>query len=276
METGCFDAIGLSRDGIYELGHNERWLALVEQAHAAGYPVVMKPGDQELTAVIAENGLEAWADACFNVSAEQQCEVVRLCWEALMWAWVPADLSARPEVLPRGPAGVERMGWPEAEHALVEQVAQRFDRLIHLIRDRAPNTTIDLECGDTRVMRALLGRHSNLGIMYMCYGEYPRVGDYLDLYYWLAREKLGAGRVVLETDCYYTQENSDIWALRERSMEALYPPAAIQRMVRKHRHMNSLPADEAWAWGINLNFYEPKFEAICRQGVRESSDPEQV
>lgn len=267
VETGCFDVIGLSRDGIYELGHQEPWLELVEQAHAAGYPVVMKPGDQELTAVIADDGLEAWADACFDVPAERRCEAVRLCWEALMWAWVPADLSARAEVLPEGPAGLERMSWPEAENALVERIADRFDRLIRLIRARAPETVIDLECGDTRVFRRLLQRHENLGVMYMCYGDYPRVGDYMDLYYWLAREHLGADRVVLETDCYYTRDNFDIWSLRERSMESLYPPEVVERMVRKHAHMNALPTDDAWAWGINLNFHEAKFEAICRDGI---------
>ena len=267
METGCFDVIGLSRDGIYELGHQERWLELVAQAHAGGYPVIMKPGDQELTAVIAEDGLEAWADACFDVPAERRCGTVRLCWEALMWPWLPADLSARADVLPEGPAGLEQMAWPEAEQALVARIADRFERLIRLIRERAPETVIDLECGDTRVFRHLLERHANLGIMYMCYGDYPRVCDYLDLYYWLAREGLGAERVVLETDCYYTRDNFDIWSLRERPMEALYPPEVVERMALKHAHMNALPADDAWAWGINLNFHEAKFEAICRDGI---------
>ena len=266
LESGAFDEIGLSRDGIWELGHHERWLGLVERAHAAGLPVIMKPGDQELTAVIAGDQVDAWVAACFDQPAERQCDRVRLCWEALMWAWTTADLCIRPDVLPPDFPDIAGCSWPEAEAALVDAVAGKFDALIRKIRHYAPEVTVDLECGDTRVFRELLRRHDNLGVMYMCYGEYPRVTDYLDLYFALGREGLGAERVVLETDCYYTAEAFDIWKLRERPVDALYTPGAIERMVAKHRHMNGLAADAAWAWGLNVNFHEAKFRAICEAG----------
>ena len=266
LESGAFGEVGLSRDGIWELGHHERWLGLVERVHADGLPVIMKPGDQELTAVIAADQVDAWVAACFDQPAERRCDRIRLCWEALMWAWTTADLCIRPDVLPREFPNISEYSWPKAEAAVVDAVAAKFDAFIRKIRHYAPEVTVDLECGDTRVFRELLRRHDNLGVMYMCYGEYPRVTEYLDLYHALGREGLGANRVVLETDCYYTAEAFDIWKLRERPMEDLYTPEVIERMVAKHRHMNELPADAAWAWGLNVNFHEEKFRALCEAG----------
>lgn len=60
----CFDAIGLSRDGITEQGENADWLRLVGAAHRAGFRVYMKPGDGELTALRSQDEISAWAKSC--------------------------------------------------------------------------------------------------------------------------------------------------------------------------------------------------------------------
>lgn len=263
LASGAFQVVGMSRDGIYEGGYNRRWLTLVERVHEAGLPVIMKPGDQELTQVFAEDAVEQWVRDCFDVPAERQSDAIRLCWEAVMWPWVTADLCLARNVLPPAFPDLSQEGWASAADRIQEEVAAKFDRLIRLIRGYAPHVTVDLECGDTRVFRRLLERHDNLGVMYMCYGEYPRVGEYLDLYYHVARDVLKAGRVVLETDCYYTQHHYDVWNLRAAAPEEMYPPEQLERMAAKHRHMNSLPAEAAWAWGINLNYMQEKFDAVC-------------
>jgi hypothetical protein len=42
----------------------------------------------------------------------------------------------------------------------------------------------------------------------------------------------------------------------------------IANMADKHRHMNALSSQAAWAWGINICHTKAKFEAICQASKR--------
>ncbi len=261
--TKAFQAVGFSRDGKDFQALNERWLKLVERTHAAGLRAYMKPGDGELHGRSTGAALETWAKACFGVKPEQQVDVVRLCWEAVLSPWVTADLCL-------GSAAIrpDAKEWGEIRDGIASSVADRFSRIIEAIRAHAPRVTIDLECGDTVVFDKLLARHENLGVMYMCYGPYPRVGDYLDLYASAAREQFRTRRVVLETDCYYTLRYDDLSKLYRQPAQMMYSDEEIANMADKHRHMNGLSSQAAWAWGINICNTTRKFEAICRSNKR--------
>jgi hypothetical protein len=259
IATGAFQAVGFSRDGRNFQPLNDRWLHLVERVHAAGLRAYMKPGDGELHGRAKGAALAAWAEACFPEKAEQQVDVVRLCWEAVLSPWVTADLCLSDAAIPP-----DAKDWTAIRARIAGAVADRFSRIIDAIRGRAPRVTIDLECGDTVVFEKLLGRHENLGVMYMCYGPYPRVGDYLDLYATRAREQFRTSRVVLETDCYYTARYDALGTLYRQPAEGMYSDDEIANMADKHRHMNALASQAAWAWGINICNTPRKFAAICR------------
>lgn len=258
----AFQAVGFSRDGRDFQALNERWLKLVERTHAAGLRAYMKPGDGELHSRSGGDALKAWAKACFGVKAEQQVDVVRLCWEAVLSPWVTADLCLGSGVPP------DAKEWDSIRDGIASKVAGRFSGIIEAIRAHAPRVTIDLECGDTVVFDKLLARHENLGVMYMCYGPYPRVGDYLDLYAAAAREQFRTQRVVLETDCYYTSRYDDLSKLYRQSAQGMYTEEEVANMADKHRHMNALSSQAAWAWGINICHTKAKFEAICQANKR--------
>jgi hypothetical protein len=259
----AFQAVGFSRDGKDFQALNERWLKLVERTHAAGLRAYMKPGDGELHSRSTGAALEAWAKACFGVKAERQVDVVRLCWEAVLSPWVTADLCLGNAAIPP-----DAKAWDRIRDGIASSVADRFSRIIEAIRAHAPRVTIDLECGDTVVFDKLLARHENLGVMYMCYGPYPRVGDYLDLYASAAREQFRARRVVLETDCYYTSRYDDLSKLYRQPTQVMYSDEEIANMADKHHHMNGLSSQAAWAWGINICKTKAKFEAICQASKR--------
>jgi len=264
IETQAFQAVGLSRDGIYEHDLQGPWQALVRQARCGGLVPYMKPGDQELERLHDVTARKRWIESNFNVPEDSRCDVVRLCWESLLRAWSTADTGLEPKYLdPIVASKLPSLPWREAESTLVTYVADLFSFFIDGIRAIAPDTIIDLECGDTRVFRMLMARHDRLGIQYMCYGHYPRVMDYLDLYYNLARHGLGADRVVLETDSYYTHDYHELDLLRTAPPEEIYHEQALDLLRQKHAAMSRIGADAVWAWGLNLNDWPAKFDAIC-------------
>ena len=99
--------------------------------------------------------------------------------------------------------------------------------------------------------------------MYMLYGEYPEVTAAMDLYSEVARGQMKARRVVLETDCYYSRTITGLGKLQGHPYIEMYSASDLDLMQRKHRHMNSLGVDAAWAWGINITWTEAKFRAVC-------------
>jgi hypothetical protein len=263
IESRRFQAVGLSRDGITEMNENPEWLNLVAQAHKAGLRVYMKPGDGELTAISERSQIKAWARAAFDVGEERRCDVVRMPWEAVLVPWTTASLCLNPRFHTSDLDGLDKLAWPEARQRIVRSVADRFSFIIDSIRSHAPAITIDLECADTLVLELLLKRHENLGVMYMSYGQYPRVGEYLDLYYCAARRQFAARRTVLETDSYYTNSITSLNQLKGRPYSEMYSEQDLELMRRKHRHLCNLPAEAGWSWGVNITFTEAKFRAIC-------------
>ena len=265
IESRSFQAVGFSRDGVTEKGENAGWLRLVEHTHRAGLRVYMKPGDGELTR-LRQDQFAGWAKACFDVPGEQRCDVVRLPWEAVLSPWTTANLCLPPQFWPGEWKGKDFDGlpWAKAKDRIIAAVADRFSRIIDAIRRYAPGITIDLESADTTVIERLQERHERLGVMYMCYGQYPRATEYLDLYYSVARRQMRAARVVLETDCYYSDTITSLGALKGRPYEQMYSDQDIELMAKKHRHMNRLPAEAAWAWGTYITFLEKKLSAICQ------------
>jgi hypothetical protein len=264
IESRSFQAIGFSRDGVSERGENAAWFQLVARTHRAGLRVYMKPGDGELTYLKDREAISAWAKACFAVEPEQQCDVVRLPWEAVVVPWVTANLCLPARFHTAELKNMSGLPWDAARERIVNSVTDRFSFVIEAIRRHAPQMTVDIECSDTAVVERLRQRHGNLGVMYMCYGFYPRVADYLDLYYAVARFQMGAERVVMETDCYYTERTATAGArLNTRPFEQLYPPHELELMAAKHRHMNNLPAEAAWAWGVNITYTEQKLKIVC-------------
>lgn len=264
IDTGVFQAIGLSRDGIYEHGLQQEWRQLVADTHRAGLTAYMKPGDQELERLQDDSARRRWVQDNFDVRDDERCSIVRLCWESILRAWSTADIALEPKYLPSDTINALRnRTWPEAEQIIVNEITDRFSFFIDHIRALAPDTIIDLECGDTRVFRALMDRHERLGVQYMCYGQPPHVTDYLDLYYNLARHGLGAGRVVLETDSYYTPDIHELDLLLSVPPEEIYHEEALRLIRCKQRAMLAIGADAAWSWGLNLNDYPAKFNAVC-------------
>lgn len=259
----CFDAIGLSRDGITEQGENAEWLRLVGAAHRGGFRVHMKPGDGELTAIRSQDGISAWAKSCFDCPADHRCDVVRLPGEAVLVPWTTANLCLDPRFMPQELRNLFGMNWKQVSQRIVSAVADRFSRVIDSIRRYAPSLTVDLECCDSRVLEVLLSRHENLGVMYMTYGQYPRAAHYLDLYECVAGLQMKAKRVVLETDCYYSHSVTGLGQLKSKPYPELYSQDDLRLMAEKHRYMRGLAADAVWAWGLNIAFTEAKFRAIC-------------
>ncbi|WP_373232046.1 hypothetical protein [Cohnella sp.] len=262
ISSGAFDAIGFSRDGIYENGLQQRWLNLVRRTHKAGLRVYLKPGDGEITALRGDpRKLQQWASANFDVPADAQADVVRLCWESVLAPWETANLCLRQSSLQL--EGLSHKPWQTVSEQIADFMTDRFSLIIDEIHRYAPNTTIDIECGDTNVFQRLLNRHDNLRVMYMFYGDYPRVSDFVDLYYSVAKEVLGAGGIVLETDCYYTDRYPSIESLRMQDGSLIYDADDIDRIVRKHEYILRKPVEACWAWGINMNASEQKFAKIC-------------
>ena len=264
IESHSFQAVGLSRDGVTEKGENSAWLGLVAQAHQGGLRVYMKPGDGELTKIQEEEEIKAWAKACFDVSDEQRCDVVRLPWEAVLVPWTTANLCLAPRFHTPKLGMLAGLNWSKARERIVASVADRFSLIIDSIRRHAPGLHIDLECSDTTVLETLLARHERLGVMYMTYGQYPRVGEYLDLYHCVARRQAKASRVVLETDCYYTHTITGLGQLKGRPYAEMYSDRDLDLMRQKHRHLCDLPAEAVWSWGLNITFTEAKFQAVSR------------
>jgi hypothetical protein len=269
IESRSFEAVGLSRDGVTEKSENPAWLGLVEQAHKSGLRVYMKPGDGELTAIKDKDAIKAWARACFNVTAEQRCDVVRMPWEAVLVPWTTANLCLAPRFHTPEIRSLAGLPWGAARKRIIASVADRFSLIVESIRRYAPGIFIDLECSDTTVLEILLARHDRLGVMYMTYGQYPRVGEYLDLYYCVARQQARASRVVLETDCYYTDTITGLGQLKGRPYAEMYSERDLDLMRQKHRHLCNLPAEAVWSWGINITFTEAKFQAVSRAPLRQ-------
>jgi hypothetical protein len=270
IESRKFQAVGLTRDGITERGENEGWYRLVAAAHRAGLRVYMKPGDGEITHLKNRDAITAWAKRCFEVSPENQCDVVRLPWEAVVVPWVTANLCLPAHFQTPELKNMTGLDWETARKRILDSMTDRFSFVIESIRRHAPRVTIDIECGDTAVFEQLLRRHENLGVQYMCYGYYPRVAEYLDLYYAVARFQLGAQRVVMETDCYYTQKTvTNGGLLKTQPFEPSYPQEELDLMVVKHRHMYHLPAEAAWAFGVNIAYTEKKLEAIFKAAANQ-------
>jgi hypothetical protein len=263
MASRRFGAVGFSRDGITETKRNAEWLKLVAQAHRGGLRVYMKPGDGELIPISTQASAAAWAKASFDVPPEYRCDVVRLPAEAVVTPWVTANLCLEPRFYSADWKTLAGQDWAATRVRLVAAVADRFSRIIDAIRQYAPHTVIDLESCDTAVLDVLLARHDNLGIMYMLYGEYPEVTSAMDLYSEVARRQMGARRVVLETDCYYSRTITGLGKLQGRPYDEMYSAEDIDLMKRKHLHLNSLAADATWAWGMNITWTEAKFRAIC-------------
>jgi hypothetical protein len=264
IASRSFEAVGLSRDGVTEKGENSAWLGLVEQAHHGGLRVYMKPGDGELTKIQGEEEIKAWAKACFDVPDEQRCDVVRLPWEAVMVPWTTANLCLAPRFHTPQLATMAGLPWAKVRERIVGSVADRFSLIIESIRRHVPGIFIDLECSDTKVLETLLARHDRLGVMYMAYGQYPRLGEYLDLYYCVARQQAKASRVVLETDCYYTHTITSLGQLKGRPYAEMYSERDLDLMRQKHRHLCNLPVEAAWSWGVNITFTEAKFHAVSQ------------
>jgi hypothetical protein len=261
--AGCFEAVGMSRDGVTERGENPAWLRLVESAHGHGLRVYMKPGDGELTVMKSRDEIAAWARLCFDVPEARRCDAVRLPGEAVLVPWTTANLCLEPRFITPALGSLHGLGWEAARDRVTAAVADRFSWVIESIRRYAPGIPIDLECCDTRVAGVLLSRHVNLGVMYMAYGQYPRVADYLDLYQCVARRQAGAARTVLETDCYYSHSITGLGQLQGRPYGEMYSPEDVRLMAAKHRHMRSLAAEAVWAWGLNIAYTESRFRAIC-------------
>jgi len=97
----------------------------------------------------------------------------------------------------------------------------------------------------------------------MSYGPPPRVNEYLDLYYCVAKEQFKATRIVMETDCYYSDSISGPGAMKHKKFEDLYSEEDLQKMQDKHRQMCNMAADAAWAFGVNVTYTEEKFRRIC-------------
>jgi hypothetical protein len=266
--AGSYDAAGLSRDGVTERGENAAWLRLVETAHRLKLRVYMKPGDGELTRLSRPEDIEAWARACFAVAPDRRADAVRLPGEAVLVPWTTANLCLAPRFFTPELLKLHRLDWRAARRRIVSSVADRFSRIIDAIRRHAPTITIDLECCDTPVLETLLQRHENLGVMYMCYGQFPRAAEYLELYQCVASRQLRAARVVLETDCYYTRSITGLGQLRGKPYAELYSPEDLRLMADKHRHLNSLAADAVWIWGLNITHTEAKFEAVSNAYAR--------
>jgi hypothetical protein len=264
VSSRSFEAVGLSRDGITEKGEHAAWLDLVAQAHQGGLRVYMKPGDGELTRIQGADAIKVWAKACFDVPKEQRCDVVRLPWEAVLVPWTTANLCLAPRFHSPELAALGGLAWGEARKRIVASVANRFSVIIEAIRRHAPGILIDLESCDTTVLETLLARHDRLGVMYMAYGQYPRAGEYLDLYYCAARQQAKASRVVLETDCYYTHTITSLGQLKGRPYAGMYSEQDLTLMQQKHRHLCNLPVEAAWSWGLNITFTEPKFHAVSK------------
>jgi hypothetical protein len=236
----------------------------VAQAHAAGLRVYMKPGDGELTHMRGGRaGIADWAKACFAVPAEQRCDVVRLPNEAVLVPWTTANLCLRPQFQTREMAAMKGWPWAKARESIVSSVADRFSFVIDSIRRHAPDMIIDLESMDTTVLEKLMPRHDHLGVMYMSYGQYPRVAEYLDLYFCVAKRQAGATRIVMETDCYYTDSINGSNTLLGRPYAEMYSEHDLKLMREKHRHLCNLPADAAWSWGMNIILTEEKFKCVC-------------
>jgi hypothetical protein len=261
-ETRKFQSVGLSRDGVTERGRNEDWLRLVEQAHRSGFKVYMKPGDGELGRVLEAGGIASWAKALFDVPEERRCDVVRLPAETIVAPWMTANLCLHSRYHTTAMRKLAGLPWERVRSRIVASVADRFSQVIEAIRRHAPRMVIDLESCDTPVLEELMARHENLGVMYMMYGQYPRVAPYIDLYYSAARKQARAKRVVLETDCYYTGTITGLGQLQGNPAQ-MYSPNDIELMAAKHRHMNWLPADASWAWGLNITFTPGKLAAIA-------------
>ena len=262
--SGRFGAVGLSRDGVSEKKQNQPWLALVAQAHKAGLRVYMKPGDGELTHMRGGRpAIAEWAKNCFAVPEEQRCDVVRLPNEAVLVPWTTANLCLSPEFQTPEMAAMKGWAWPKAQERIVSSVADRFSFVIESIRRHAPEVVIDVESMDTAVLEKLLSRHDRLGVMYMCYGQYPRAAEYLDLYYCIAKRQCNASRIVMETDCYYSDSITGLGQLVGRPYAEMYSEHDLKLMQEKHRHLCSLPADAAWSWGLNIIFTEEKFKCVC-------------
>lgn len=265
IETRKFQAVGLTRDGITERGENEGWYRLVAAAHKAGLRVYMKPGDGELTYLKNRDALTEWAKTNFDVSPEHQVDVVRLPWEAVVVPWVTANLCLPSRFLTPELKNMAGLDWDTARKRILDSMTDRFSFVIESIRRHAPKVTVDIECGDTAVFEQLLRRHENLGVQYMCYGFYPRITEYLDLYYAVARFQMAAKRVVLETDCYYTQKTvTNGGLLKTKPFEPSYPQEELDLLVAKHRHMYQLPAEAAWAFGVNIAYTEKKLDAVIQ------------
>lgn len=79
IDSRCFSAVGLSRDGVTEKGENAAWFALVAQARRAGLRVYLKPGDGELTQIREREEIRTWAKACFDVPAPPRNMTVNGC-----------------------------------------------------------------------------------------------------------------------------------------------------------------------------------------------------
>jgi hypothetical protein len=265
IESRKFQAVGLTRDGITERGENEGWFRLVAAAHRAGLRVYMKPGDGEITHFKNRDALTNWAKTCFDVGPEHQCDVIRLPWEAVVVPWVTANLCLPDRFLTPELKNLAGLDWETARKRILDSMTDRFSFVIESIRRHAPKVTIDIECGDTAVFEQLLRRHENLGVQYMCYGFYPRIAEYLDLYYAVARFQLGAKRVVMETDCYYTAKTvTNGGLLKTKPFEPSYPQEELALLVAKHRHMYQLPAEAAWAFGVNIAYTDEKLDAVFK------------
>jgi len=183
-------------------------------------------------------------------------------WEAVLHPWVCADLTLTAKFYTPDLRELKGLHRADASARIIASVADRFSRVIEAIRRYAPNIMIDLESPDTAVLDVILKRHPNIGLMYMSYGQYPRAGDLLDIYYCSARRQSGVPRVVLESDCYYSPRVTSLGMLNSKPPAERYSAEDIRLMAEKHRHMNRLGAEAAWAWGMNINLTEEKFRAI--------------
>lgn len=99
--------------------------------------------------------------------------------------------------------------------------------------------------GDAKLICRAPAERESRWVMYMCYGPYPRVGEYLDLYAIVARSQFQSAGVVLETDCYYTARYDDLSKLHRQSVEDMYTAEEILNIADKRRHLNALGCDAA-------------------------------
>lgn len=273
IESQAFDAIGLSRDGITEFHREAQWMNLISRTKRAGLRAYMKPGDQELEALNTRQDRIEWVRRNFDVDEARQPDVLRLCWEAVLLSWTTADLCAPPKYFFADHRALRNRPWHEVEDKIVGGMADHFSFFIDSVRRYAPEVTVDLECGDSRVFEKLLGRHENLGVMFMCYGQMPRIKEYLDLYESIARRQLHAERIVLETDCYYTAKYHQIEMLLIDPPEKMYSAEDLYRMESKHSTLVDRDVDATWSWGLNLCHSPEKFDAVCRGVGSRTSRP---